>query len=358
MTAVLAVPRLSVELGGTAIDGAAAARLTGCRISQRAGAPDQAELVFSGSTPSGMDAGSALRITIAGSPAPLFTGAVTAVEHELGADGVLAVRIRGYDALHGLRLSGSVRVWSDVTVADIATEIASSAGLSVQAGADGPSVPRALQQGESDLEFLTRLAARAGLGLHLRQDTLYLHDLGEAIGPEIPLSWGTTLRSATIDHNPTAGPRPIVLQGQILGALGDAEALVRAERLRQEASAWVLRGTAAGDPRLRPGAGVRLSPPVAAPGLARSFVLTEVIHSIDDRAGFVSVLSSAPILGAPHGPCGPAPTISVATVTDVADPERAGRVLATLDAYPCSHPRPGPIAGSSCSPTSAPGCWC
>lgn len=362
MTAVLAVPRLSVEIDGTDLDDAGTARLTGCRVSQRAGAPDQVELVFTGSAPPGMAVGAALRITVAGSPAPLFTGQVTALEHDLGADGVLEVRIRGYDALHGLRLSGSVRVWSDVTVADVAAELAAAAGLSIQSGADGPTFARALQHGQSDLEFVVALAARAGLGLHLRQDTVHLHDLGESIGPEIPLSWGTTLRSATVDHNPTAGPRPIVLQGQILGALGDAdgsldqqdqdgegetllrpgmtvlgpedaEAVVRAERRRQEASAWVLRAIAAGDPRLRPGAGVRLSPPVAAPNLARTFVLTEVVHTIDDRAGFVSTLSSAPITGPASGPSGPAATVSVATVTDVADPEGAGRVLATLDAY-------------------------
>ncbi|MCW2604778.1 MAG: Rhs element Vgr protein, partial [Pseudonocardiales bacterium] len=227
---------------------------------------------------------------------------------------------------------------------------------------DGPTLPRALQHGQSDLDFLAALAARAGLGLHLRQDTLHLHDLSEPIGPEITLSWGTTLRSATIDQNPTAGPRPIRLQGQILGALGDAdgsleqedadgdgeallrpgatvlgpsdaESMVQAERRRQEASAWVLRGTAAGDPRLRPGAGVRLSPPVAAPDLARSFVLTEVVHAFDDRAGFVSTISSSPIAAptciAPEASA----MVSLATVTSVADPEGAGRVLATLDAY-------------------------
>lgn len=362
MTAVLTAPRLSLEVDGTALPGTDAARLTGCRISQRDSTPDQVELVFAGSAPPGMVAGTSLRITVAGSAAPLFTGVVTAVEHDLGADGFLAVRIRGYDALHGLRLSGSVRVWSDVTVADVASELASVAGLSVQCGAVGPTFPRLLQHGQSDLAFLTELVARAGLGLHLRQDTLHLHDLAESIGSELPLSWGTSLRSATIDHNPTAGPRPIRLQGQILGALGesdgsldeqdqdgmgeallrpgatvlgseDAEALVRAERARQVASAWVLRATATGDPRLRPGAGVRLSAPVAAPTLARSFVLTEVIHTIDDRAGFVSTLSSAPIERAAHGVSQPVPLVSVATVTDVADPDGAGRVLATLDAY-------------------------
>lgn len=362
MTAVLVTPALSVEIDGTALRGAEAARLIGCRISQQDCAPDQAELDFAGIAPTGMVAGTSLRITVAGSPAPLFTGEVTAVEHDLGADGFLAVRIRGYDTLHRLRLSGSVRVWSDVTVADVASELASAVGLSVQSGDIGPTSPRAVQHGQSDLEFLTGLAARAGLGLHLRQDTLHLHALGEAIGPEIQLSWGSTLRSATIDHNPGAGPRPIQLQGQILGALGesdgsldehddsgegeallrpgatvvgseDAQALVRAERRRQEASAWVLRATASGDPRLRPGAGVRLSPPVAAPDLARSFVLTEVVHSFDDRAGFVSTLSSAPVERPANAVSGSTPTVSVATVTDVADPEGAGRILATLDAY-------------------------
>lgn len=372
--AVLAVQRLAIEADGSALDAADSARVTGCRVGQRSGAPDQVELVFAGPAPQRLGIGAALRLSVSGTQAPLFTGAVTALEHDLGADGTLAVRVRGYDALHGLRLSGSVRVWAEVTVADVARELAAAAGLSVQAGAEGPAAPRVLQCGESDLDLLTTLAARAGLGLHLRQDVLHLHDLGEAIGAPVVLSWGTTLRSATIDRNPTAGPRPVELQGQILGALGDAdgsldhsdnggsaegagtagpagtagsvrlqpgvavrgpadaEAMVRAERRRQDAAGWVMRGTAAGDPRLRPGAGVRLSPPVAAPGLARSFVLTEVVHTIDDRAGFVSTLSSAP-LDHPRPAALPAPSVSIATVTDVADPEGAGRVLATLDAY-------------------------
>ncbi|MCW2603327.1 MAG: hypothetical protein JWN61_1462, partial [Pseudonocardiales bacterium] len=177
MTAVLATPRVSVEIDGARLDGGDAARMTGCRIAQRSGAPDQVELVFAGAAPAGLGIGAALRITVAGAQAPLFTGEVTALEHDLGPDGFLALRVRGYDALHQLRLSAAVRVWTDVTVADIAGELAAAAGLSVQAGADGPTLPRALQHGQSDLDFLAALAARAGLGLHLRQDTLHLHDL-------------------------------------------------------------------------------------------------------------------------------------------------------------------------------------
>jgi phage baseplate assembly protein gpV len=95
-----------------------------------------------------------------------------------------------------------------------------------------------------------------------------------------------------------------------------------------------VRGLADGNPLLRPGAVVRLDPPPGLTQLARRVVLTEVRHTIDDFAGFVSQISSVPAPADPgdqarRGSC----ELALATVDRVDDPHGAGRVKLTLDAY-------------------------
>lgn len=385
MTAFLTVPRLQIQFGAGPLEGSEASSIVGCRISQRACAPDQAEVTFLAAAPVGAAPGEAMRIAMPDSPTPLFTGSISAIEHVLTADGLTLARVRGYDRLHRLRVSGRVRAWKDTSVAALAVDVGAGIGLSVQSSADGPNLPHLIQSGQSDLELLVELAERAGLGLHLRQDTLHVYDLAEGVGEAVALQWGTTLREASIDHNPSAGPRPVRVQGEGIGYLagvstgdeldhsdgsGDADggarelpgtpvlasgepsSLARAERRRQEAAEWVLRGVAAGDPRLRPGAIVRLSGPAAVQDIARTFVLTEVVHTVDDVAGFVSTLSSSPTARAAKRQGGGA-TMSLATVIDVDDSEGAGRVSVTLDAYddaetgwlPVLTPGAGPDSG-------------
>src|SRR5439155_400450 len=107
-----------------------------------------------------------------------------------------------------------------------------------------------------------------------------------------------------------------------------ASALAQAELDLRDASEIVLRGTAVGDPRLRPGVAVEIQN--LASGLVGSYVLTEVRHTIDRERGFLSEISSAP----PQPPARHAgATLTVGIVTSVDDPDRLGRVQVRLPTF-------------------------
>jgi phage baseplate assembly protein V len=103
------------------------------------------------------------------------------------------------------------------------------------------------------------------------------------------------------------------------------DAMAQAELDREAAREVTFWGIAEGNPSLRPGVKVDLSG--IAPSFRGTYVLTSVDHVIDAEGGFLSELSSVP----------PAPVYSseatvtaLGIVTRVDDPEKLGRVRATL----------------------------
>ena len=64
---------------------------------------------------------------------PLFEGDVTAHEWVHAADGAAELRVRAYDPLHRLRKRQRVVARTDLTVADLAAELAGDAGLAAKA---------------------------------------------------------------------------------------------------------------------------------------------------------------------------------------------------------------------------------
>jgi len=107
-----------------------------------------------------------------------------------------------------------------------------------------------------------------------------------------------------------------------------AEAMAQAELDRRTSGAIILQGIAEGDPRLRPGAPIKLS------GVAKSlegrYVLSEVTHLIDRQRGFVSEINTAPPKPRPSSKN---TLTTVGRVTQVDDPEKLGRVKVILPNY-------------------------
>jgi phage baseplate assembly protein V len=90
----------------------------------------------------------------------------------------------------------------------------------------------------------------------------------------------------------------------------------------------VLWGIASGDARLWPGARIALLG--VAPALEGRYVLTSVTHTLDERLGFVSKLSTCP---PPPRPRAQHTLVTPGVVTQVDDPDELGRVRVTLPTY-------------------------
>jgi phage baseplate assembly protein gpV/phage protein D len=299
---------------------------------------------------------------------PLFTGEVTAIEYVYEPARGQEMRVRGYDRLHRLRKRQSVHAHVDVALPALAREMTADLGLSVEGGEDAPLWPRVIQYRQSDLQVLVDLARRCGLYLTLRDDVLRLVTL-EGEDEPVPLTLGETLLEARIEVNGDPGCRTVSAAGWDAtqakvhtGRAGSArtgrtaaaeaapdsfdsdglrhlvdeatpddrhaEALAQAEldrRIAREVTFW---GVAEGDPRLQPGAIIDVHG--VADRLTGNYVLTEVTHTIDDRLGFVSELTTTP----PAESERPESTVAaLGVVTRVDDPDRFGRVQVSLPAY-------------------------
>ena len=373
MNTMLALPKVIVELDGTQLALSDAATLGEVRVQQRLSLPTLCEITFRDppgplAAMSKISPGPDLRVTVQGHSEPLFVGQVTAVEHVYEPARGREVRVRGYDRLHRLRKRQSVRAHVQVTLRDLAQELTAELGLSVQVAQAGPIWPRLIQHRQSDLELLTELAEQSGLYLTLRGNTLHLLTL-EGIGEPLPLVLGESLLEARLQVNgdpacrsvTAAGWDPLqvktfaghatqarvgrevaadVTPGQVGGsgeralvneaARTDDQAgnLAQAEldwRVAHEVTLW---GIAEGDPRLQPGALVMVTG--VGDALAGKYVLTLVTHTIDERKGFVSEISTTP------PPLHSRAISSVATlgvVTSVSDPENLARIKVSLPAY-------------------------
>jgi phage baseplate assembly protein gpV/phage protein D len=371
MNAVLGLPRLVLESAEGPLSLSDVATLSGVVVRQALGAPAHCEVVFedvAADAPPPLEPGAALTVRIPAADTPLFVGEVTAVEYVYAPDHGRQMRVRAYDRLHRLRKRQNPRVHADVTPEDLASTLVSDLGLSVTAGAPGPRWSRLIQHRQSDLELLLDVCERAGLFPYVDDSELRLLTL-EGSGESVSLRLGESLLEASIELNadravgsvsvsgwdlvraephdgsassPRSGRRvdasidlgrvgadnERALLDEAASDDGVASALAQAELDLRDASEIVLRGTAVGDPRLRPGITVEIEN--LASGLVGSYVLTEVRHTIDRERGFLSEISSAP----PEPPLRrTGVTLTVGVVTSVDDPDRLGRVEVRLPTF-------------------------
>lgn len=373
MSPVAALPRVIVEVDGAPLPPEDAATLASVRVQQGLSVPALCELAFTAppgplGSAAAKAAGARLRVAVPGRSEALFLGEVTAVEHAYGPAGQREVRLRGYDKLHRLRQRQPLRVHVEVTAADLAAELVADIGAAVEADAPGPLWTRLYQHRQSDLELLREVCERCGLFFTLRGDTLHLTTL-EGGGTPLPLALGSSLLEARIEFNADPACRSVQVAGwdpqrieprqgsaeaprsgrQVtavvdpaqVGGTGErtlsgetpasdrqAEALAQAELDRRVAREVVFWGIAEGDPRLRPGARIEVEG-VARP-LAGTYVVAAATHTIDPTSGFITEISTRP----------PEPrerargtVATLAVVTRVDDPDKLGRIRASLPAY-------------------------
>jgi phage baseplate assembly protein gpV/phage protein D len=372
MSLVASLPRIDVELDGESLAEAAAATLEEVRVQHRLSQPSACELTFFLNRDpipdlQNLRAGSGVRLTLPSSSACLFAGEITALEHSYEAAHGQTLRVRCYDKLHRLRKRQPVRVHVQVTAADLARELVADLGLAVDADEEGPLSQSLIQYRQSDLELLVEVSRRFGLYLTLRGDVLHLIGL-EGIGDSIGLELGKNLLEARVEVNAEPACRSVLVKGwdasrvephesraesarigrevgaeappgrfgssgertlaeEVLPDDRHAAAVAQAELDLRSAREVTLWGVAEVDPDLMPGTRVQVSG--IASGLAGRYVLTAVTHVVNRRDGFVSEISTVPPVFE-RRPWGV--TAAWATVTSVDDPEKLGRVRASLPA--------------------------
>lgn len=341
------------------VDSRPAAGVLSVRVASRLDHPAQCEVVLDG-TPTAWPLGAPFSVRVSGYDEPLFEGEVTCVELLRGADGTAGTRLRGYDPLHRLRTRQELRVFQDVTVADLASVLAT--GLTVVAVEPGPKLSRIVQHGQSDLELLTATAARYGRHAVQRGGELRLVTV-DGYGDPVPLRFGHTLWEVQVEAN--RGPlvercivlgwhaqraeafiqrataarsgrrielafdhdRELTIVDRTAGGDSEMTALAQAALDAAAARAVTMHGVAEGDPRLWAGRRVDLR------GVAEQVdgvhVLTEAVHTVDGR-GYQTALSTEPAATAAPGT---GAVITLGRITAVDDPDGLGRVRVSLPAH-------------------------
>ncbi len=124
----------------------------------------------------------------------VFTGEVTALEPDFGADSVAQFVVRGYDKRHRL-LKAHTQTFLNVTDSDIVSKLAKAAGLATQT-VTATTVIRehVFQDNQTDLAFLQMLAERNGFELVMSTDGKLSFRKPLTADP-VELKWRENLRS-------------------------------------------------------------------------------------------------------------------------------------------------------------------
>ncbi|MEM7049071.1 MAG: phage baseplate assembly protein V [Acidobacteriota bacterium] len=360
-------PTPRCKLAGRALARDWMGALEAIQVRAALGLPTQCELTFGGAalgtlSRGGWKVGAALAVDLPDSSSPLFRGEVTGIEQHYLANGDRQVRVRAYDALHRLRCRQTLAAHRQLSVVELARELAGGLGLKVESVEKGVRRRLVIQNRGSDLDLLRLHAEAVGLYPAVRDRRLLLLTL-EGSGERVDLRRGSELFEARFDVDGSR-PRGVVAgfgwdpaSGEVVtgrarrgrrggaspaaGQAGpvamldlgvEAAPQIKARAIGEldraagrELSLW---GVARGDGRLQPGVTVKISGVDSS--LEDSYVLTAVVHRHDRQSGFVSELSSYPPkpLTVPS-----AAAIVPALVTAVDDPDRLGRVKARLPTF-------------------------
>ncbi|MDT5091980.1 MAG: hypothetical protein QOH60_1343 [Mycobacterium sp.] len=173
--------RFNVEFDGTDLPDDIASILTSAYVDSSLRLPDSFMLRFRDPTrmvieKSKVKIGSKAKITIASTetdtPEKLIEGEVTSLEAEVGGGGSFTI-IRGYDPVHRLFRGRHTKSYTQVTASDAVHQVAQRAKLPEGQIDSSKTVFDHLGQfGQTDWEFLDRLAKRIGYELTMRDNKL------------------------------------------------------------------------------------------------------------------------------------------------------------------------------------------
>lgn len=369
VAAATAVPVIGLSIAGQELDPELLAALTCVRVRREACAPAACALTFEaiGAVPALEDAlapGTEVEARLDGFSDPLFVGDVLVLERRFRADASAQMIARCHDRSHRMRSVSRLRVFVDVTVADLARDLADDAGLQVEAATSGPRMARLVQDGRSSLDMLTTVSRRAGMWWQVDPDgsRLRLFD-HEGTGEESTVALGEQLieasvvssalashggwrvvgwdpgsgdvTDASVQSGVSSGDGMIAEQGMLASA-ERAEAFAQGLTADDDAGARVLRAVVQGDPALTPGHGLVVEG--LTPGATGRHLVLVADHRIETATGYTCAVSSASPehlrLRRPWGRAdAEGASVTVAEVVRVDDPSGLGRVRVALSVY-------------------------
>ena len=121
-----------------------------------------------------------IRLRSAGAMTRIMSGEITALEPDFGAGALTSLTVRGYDRRHRLQRGRKTRTFVQQKDSDIAAQIASEAGLRVEAENTGVVLDYVLQNNCTDLELLQERAAPIGYEVVVEDKTLFFRPAGYA----------------------------------------------------------------------------------------------------------------------------------------------------------------------------------
>ena len=319
----------------------------------------------------------------------LVRAEITALEREMDEDGSTAV-LRGYDVSHRLGRGRRTATYNDVTDADLVRRVADRAGVplgSVAAG--GPTHEHVSQVNATDWEFLTARARETGHELTVEDGRLQWRrptgadeapdasraldedaaplqlkmggnllafrprvTAGAQVDDVVVRGWDPRSKKAVVGRSraSTVAASVAISPAELSGAFGGAghvsvtqpladqgEADAVAEALAESLASVhaEAEGVALGDPRLRAGCAVSVGH--AGWPFDGRYTLTSARH-VHDARGYrthlgISGRHDRSLLRLTGGGGAPSPTVPgvvPAVVTDVDDPDDAGRVKVTF----------------------------
>ncbi len=366
----LRIPGVTIDIAGSTLDAVHTAVLGSLRVRREASAPAACELVFEDPEDAqrlerSLRLGAEVEVRVDGVAGSLFSGELLTVERVFAPDGTLQVTARCQDVAHRLRGDSRLRAFVDVSVAELVRELAGEVGLGVEADAEGPRLPRFVQDGRSSLEVLTSVTRAAGLWWQVIDGKVVLFGT-EGIGREIEVEFGVDALEAVVTTSALAnrggwqlmgwdpvsgsvktgssgadaaapGARQAVTGGRIAVDTDQLDALAGGLVADDASVARSLRAVVRGDASIAPG--VRIVVRGLTSDASDPFLVLAADHVVDSFSGYLcTVTSEVP----PHlrmrdplerVPAREASSITLGEVLRIDDPEGRGRVRVALSAY-------------------------
>ncbi|HZM81077.1 MAG TPA: VgrG-related protein [Candidatus Limnocylindrales bacterium] len=329
-----------------------------------------------------------VRTTDSGTPQPLMSGEVTAMELDLDKTGTVT-EVRGLDHSHRLYHGRRVAAYPNMSVADVVRKVTQRAGLSVGKIDNPPGTAtgqhdQISQDNVSDWDFLARLADLAGAQVVVRdgkldflrpekpqgapggqakasENTLVLEagsnlvslragiTAAEQVPQVIGRGWDPGAKAAVEATAPPKladaqvggvdpaklgeGSPPYVIPDPTLNTDGQVKALAEAMAIQLGGTAVEIDGVARGNPSLRAGTAVSLAN-VGEP-FAGNYTLTATRHLFNPESGYTTAFTVSGrnerslyglTSGGGQGSHGGERGLVPAIVSDIKDPDKLGRV--------------------------------
>lgn len=141
----------------------------------------------------------------------IFSGEITALEPNFDVASP-SFRVRGYDKGHRLHRGRHQKVFLQVTDSDMASQLASAAGLSAQIDSTSEVYDHVIQNNLTNWEFLQERARRAGRDCYVKDGALCFKELPTS-GSAIELEWGVNLSRFSPRLSSSAQVKEVIVRG-------------------------------------------------------------------------------------------------------------------------------------------------